>query len=1002
MMEAVHRYEGTVNQIMGDGLMALFGAPLAHEDHAVRACYAALRMQETVSRYGRELQRLQGVPVQIRVGLNSGEVVVRSLNTDLHMDYSAIGQTTHLAARMEQMARPGTTLLTANTFRLTEGYVEAKPLGVAAVKGLDIPLEVYELEGVGRARSRLQVAATRGLTRFVGRSAELEQLERTLAKVRGGRGQVVAIVGEPGVGKSRLVWEFTHSHCTQGCLILESGSVSYGTTTAYLPVIELLKAYFQIDGGDDARRIREKVSGKLGTLDETLTAAMPVFLALMDVPVEDPRWQTLDPLQRRQRTMEACERLFLRESQVQPFCLVFEDLHWIDSETQALLEGLVERLPSGRILLLVTYRREYQSVWGSKSYYTQLRIDPLPPANAEELLTALLGEGPDLQPLKHVLIERTDGNPFFLEENVRNLVETEVVMREGGVYRLVKALPTIRVPATVQAVLAARVDRLLSEEKTILQIAAVIGTTVPFALLQGIAEEPEEELQRVLAHLTAAEFLYQTSLFPELEYSFKHALTHEVVYHSLLHEQQRRLHVQVLDAIERLYPDRLPDEIEGLAYHAFRGEVWDKSVTYLGQAGRKAAARSALSDARTCFEQALAALERLPESRSTLEQAFETRLELRPVLNLLGEVRQSLKRLREAETLAERLNDDHRRGRVCAFVTNVHSLVGELDQALASGRRALSIAGTLGDLGLRITTTTYLAHAHYLRGEYERVIELTTENLAALPADRVHEYFGGTSPPSVYDRLWLVMSLAQLGRFAEANGHAVEAIRLAGSTHHAFTLGVAYRAATTLELLKGDWTTARSLIENWISVVRNGNVVLQLARAVASAAWILAQFDETSEALERMREGKQLLERHAARGLVHNLGWDYYSLGRAHLLLGQLDEAHDLAARALEFSPSHPGFAAHALHLLGDIATHPHQSDPQSGEAHYRQALALATPRGMRPLIALCHLGLGKLHRRTDEPQAVREHLDAAITLCREMDMGFWLEQGEAELKGLS
>src|SRR6266566_4341432 len=343
MMEAVHRYEGTVNQVMGDGIMALFGAPLAHEDHAVRACYAALRMQESVAQYAEGVFRSQGVPVQIRVGLNSGEVVVRAIGSDLHMDYTAVGQTTHLAARMEQMATPGTILLAPATLQLAEGYVE-----------------VYALTGASASRTRLHAAAARGLTRFVGRDAEIEQIRRALALAHDGRGQLVAIVGEPGVGKSRLVYELTHSHRTQDWLILEAGSVSYGKATSYLPVIDLLKAYFKVHDRETHREIREKVMGKLLTLDRTLEPILPAVLALLDVPVEDAHWQALDPPQRRQRTLDAVKHLLLRESQGQPVLVVFEDLHWIDAETQALLDSLVESLGSARLLLLVNYRPEYE------------------------------------------------------------------------------------------------------------------------------------------------------------------------------------------------------------------------------------------------------------------------------------------------------------------------------------------------------------------------------------------------------------------------------------------------------------------------------------------------------------------------------------------------------------------------------------------------------------------------------------------------------------------
>jgi class 3 adenylate cyclase len=339
MMEAVHRYEGTVNQVMGDGIMALFGAPLAHEDHAVRACYAALRMQESVKRYAEGVRREHGITIRIRVGLNSGEVVVRAIGSDLHMDYTAVGQTTHLAARMEQLADPGSILLTLNTLTLAEGFVQVTPLGPMAVKGLPVPVEVYELAGVSAVRSRLQAAAARGLSRFVGRDAEIEHLRRALEQAGQGRGQIAAVVGEPGVGKSRLVFELTHSHRVEGWRVLESGSVSYGKATSYLPVIDLLKGYFRIADRDTHRDIREKMTGKILTLDRTLEPILPALLALLDVPVEDTHWQALDPTQRRQRTLEAVKHLLLRESQGQPVLVVFEDLHWIDAETQALLDG---------------------------------------------------------------------------------------------------------------------------------------------------------------------------------------------------------------------------------------------------------------------------------------------------------------------------------------------------------------------------------------------------------------------------------------------------------------------------------------------------------------------------------------------------------------------------------------------------------------------------------------------------------------------------------------
>jgi class 3 adenylate cyclase/tetratricopeptide (TPR) repeat protein len=585
MMDAVHRYDGTVNQVMGDGIMALFGAPIAQEDHAARACYAALRMHDAVGRYAEELRRAHGVDVQIRVGLNSGDVVVRSIGSDLHMDYTAVGQTTHLAARMEQLARPGSTLMTAATLRGAEGYVQVKPLGPMPVKGLAEPIAVYEVVGAGTVRTRLQASVARGLTRFVGRDVEIEQLRQALGQAAGGRGEVVAVVGDPGVGKSRLFYEFIHTHRTHGWLILQSSSVSYGKAAPWLPLVDLLKGYFKIADRDDARAMRAKVTGTLLTLDEGLKDSIPPVLWLLDVLPEDHEFGRLDRHARRTAAVDAARRVLRRESVSQPVLVVFEDLHWIDAETQAFLDALVESLPSTRMLLIVNYRPEYRHAWGSKTYYRQLRIDVLPPATAEALLEPLLGDDASLGPLRRLLVERTEGNPLFLEESVRALVETQVLVGERGAYRLVKEPGAIQVPATVQAILAARIDRLPPDDKALLQTASVIGKDLPWALLLAISERSEDELQAGLARLQAAEFIYEAKLFPDVEYTFKHALTHEVAYGSLLHGRRRTVHARVLSAIERVYADRLAEHAERLAHHAFRGELWSTALRYLEQTG---------------------------------------------------------------------------------------------------------------------------------------------------------------------------------------------------------------------------------------------------------------------------------------------------------------------------------------------------------------------------------------------------------------------------------
>jgi class 3 adenylate cyclase/tetratricopeptide (TPR) repeat protein len=994
MIEAVHHYEGTVNRIMGDGIMALFGAPIAHEDHAVRACYAALRMQETVKQYADEVQRSHEVGVTIRVGLNSGEIVVCGIGNDLHLEYTVVGQTANLAARLEQMARPGSILTTADTFQLAEGYIAMEPLGPVSVKGLPNPVQIYEMTGAGEARTRLQVSAGRGLTRFVGRDVELEQLQRVQQLARQGHGHVVAIVGEAGVGKSRLVHEFVRSRHTADWLILESSSVSYGRATPYLPVIGLLQNYFKINAHDSTRLIREKVTERILALDQSLQDAIPPVLDLLDSLDENDPFRSLDQVQHRQYTYQAIVRLLLRESRVQPFVVVFEDLHWNDSLSLGLLSELVVAVQDARLLLVVSYRPEYRDEWKNRPNYRQVRLDPLASESLAQFLHALLGSDPTLATLKSFLVGRASGNPFFAEEIVRGLVATGMLEGARGSYRLARPFSAVEIPPTVQAVLAARVDALPPADKHLLQEAAVIGHDVPFALLQAICGLAEDKLRSLLDNLQAAEFLYSTRLYPELQYTFKHALTHDVTYSGVLHERRREIHARVVNATERLYADRLGEQVERLAYHTVQGDLKEKAAHYLRQAGAKAAGRSAVAAARTWFEQSLDVLKSLPENQATMEQAFEIHLELRPVLRQLGEGRQMLQHLREAETISEQLNDDLRRGRVCAFMTTVLSTFDELDEAVVTGNRALEIARRAGDLRLRILSTSYLEQAHYYRGEYEHVVEFATDNLATLPADWVHEYFGMAVPASIFGRAWLIMSLAELGRFAEAAKYGAEAIQLAEPTQHPHTIGWAHLAASMLHLSKGDWAKARLLLEHWINMRQTLDIAVLLPSAVASYAWALAQIGEASEALSRVREAEELLERQAATGIVGHRRWAYHAVSRAYLLLGRLDEAGRLGCRSVESSQRPPGFTAHALRLLGDLSTHPDQFDAENGEAHYRQALALAELHGMRPLVAHCHLGLAKLYRRTGKAEHARENLAVATTMYRAMDMDFWLEQG--------
>ena len=517
-----------------------------------------------------------------------------------------MGDTLAQPVRLLGHAAPGDVLVSPEVGRLVWGWCELRARqGGTGAREVDHAM-AYSVVGLSPRRSPLERYGQRPLSRFVGRERELAILRDLLGHVEAGQGQVVGLMGEPGVGKTRLLYECVHTHRRHGWLVLESRPDSYGKATPYLPVIDLLKAYFQVEGHDDVQTVRDKVTSRLLTLNPALQATLPTVCALLEVPIEDPLWPALDPHQRRQRTLEALTDLWLGAGEVQPLLLIVENLHWIDAETQAFLDLLVDSLPAPRLLLLVSYRPEYQHSWGSKTYYTQLRLDPLPRPSVQVLLDDLLGDDASLVALKRRLSERTEGNPFFLEESVQTLVETQDLIGEPGAYQLAAPLPSLQVPTTVLAVLAARIDRLPPAEKGVLQAAAVIGRDVPVPLLQAIAGVREEALRGGLTALQAAEFLYETRRFPAPAYAFKHALTQEVAYNSVPAPRRQALHRQIAAAVEALHHERLQEHYERLADHYERGVVWEKALEYLVAAGEKAQHAYASQEALTHYDRALA------------------------------------------------------------------------------------------------------------------------------------------------------------------------------------------------------------------------------------------------------------------------------------------------------------------------------------------------------------------------------------------------------------
>jgi len=729
-----------------------------------------------------------------------------------------------------------------------------------------------------------------------------------------------------------------------------------------------------------------------------LQDTLPAVLWLLDVPVEDPAWQVLDPEHRRQATLDGVRRLIVRQSRAQPLLLVFENLHWIDAETQTFLDRLVGSLPAARILLLVNYRPEYRHDWTNKTYYTQLRLAPLAPASAAELLQILLGDGSDLAPLKTLLIDRAQGNPFFLEESTRTLIETKALVGQRGALRLAGALSSIRVPATVQAILAARIDRLSPEDKRLLQSAAVIGRELSLPLLQSVVGPGEGDVNGGLARLQAAEFLYETRLFPEIEYTFKHVLTREVAYDSLLQDGRRALHARIVEAIETLRADRLDNEVEHLAHHAFRGEVWEKAVTYLRHAATRALERSANREAVVFFEQALSALERLPQGRETMEQAIDVRLDLRRALVPLADHARVLDHMQKAETLAHALGDQRRLSWITYGIAHCYYMANEQERMVETGQRAPALSGGT-DPAHEIAVNLLLGYSFHVTGDYRQATVVLRRNIDVLAGERARERFGAAifpTFPAITSRERMARCLGELGEFAEGIRMGEEGMRIAEEVDHPPSLTAMCLGLGILHMRRGDLERAIPVLERGLAVGHRWSIFIYVFSVSAAVGRAYALTGRVKEGLALITDGvKKAESRFSALGHAVRLAW----LAEAHSVAGEYERARDRAQESLALSRrfKEKGQEAWTLHLLGEIAGRRDPANVEGTERFHRDAMTVAEALGMRPLVAHCHLGLGKLCRRVGNRQQAHEHLITATTMYREMDMRFWLEQALRE-----
>jgi class 3 adenylate cyclase/tetratricopeptide (TPR) repeat protein len=948
LADAVHRFEGTVDKFTGDGIMAIFGAPIAHEDHAQRACFAALEMQKGVSGYAAELRRNEGISLTARIGINSGEVVVGAIGDDLALSYTAVGHTVGLAQRMEALAEPGKAYATEHTAELAAGFVELHDLGEFEIKGSSRPIRVFEVAGVGTARGRLDVARGRGLTRFVGRAAEMRELEEALAAAGRGEGQVVGIVAEPGVGKSRLCAEFVEAVRARDLEVFEAHCQAHGRSLPLMPVLEMLRSYFRIDDRDPPREAREKIAGRMLLLDPSLNEELPLVFDFLGVP--DPARPALrmDAEARRRQLLGVVRKLVGAKERWEPAVNLIEDAHWIDSASEEFLAALIEGVPGTRTLVLVNFRPEYSAEWMQRSWYRELPLASLGDEAVGELLGELLGNDPSLDGLAEMIRDRTGGNPFYIEEVVRELAESGSLEGAAGAYRLVRQIDDVAIPRSVQSILAARIDRLGGEAKEVLGAAAVVGKEFGREVVARAAAVDGERIDRALGELVDSEFIAATALYPEPEYAFRHPLTREVALGSQLAERRATIHRRVAEAIKELEPERL-DELAALVAHHYdeASDALEAARWYM-----RAATWSSTNDQPTT----LAHLERirgldgeLPDDPGVDGLRAVSRAFLL-MIGWRGGMAESRAReiFEEGRAVARRTGNDAALANLHASLSVALGIMGRVSEGVRHGNEAMATAAASGDLATLVGAHSASCYPLYLAGDLEAALE-RAEALVELTRDDPTLGTGlGLESPHGWGLAFRTLPLASMGRFPEALTAVTEGEETARRHGLEETLG---------------WTHAFRLgYEHW-SGGRDGAI-----------------------ALAHGRSGIEIAQRIGSSfSLVVALTW----LGEAHRIAGEPEQAGGPLEQALaliERSRAGLEFEVYTRWLYSLALTD--AGDPERGIEQGALAAELARERGVKVLAPSARIAeaRARLARGEGGDVAVADGLlDEAEAIAEEM-----------------
>jgi tetratricopeptide (TPR) repeat protein len=985
----VHYYEGTVANLSPEGFTALFGAPIAHEDDPARALHAALSIKEHLE------ARPEGL--SLRAGLNTGLVIVGAIGDDLSMEYTAIGDTVSLASCLRDVSKRGAILASEDTHHLTQGYFDFAEAGGIESQGETV--SIYQVLAPTSADTRVEASLSKGLSHFVGREKELAHLSECLEKAREGQGQVVGVVGEAGVGKSRLVLEFLKGFPSDQYTLLQGGCYHYGEAIPYLPLIELLKDYFGIEGSDDQASIKEKMELALRLAGPTgnLRAALPPLSELFSLPVEDEAFLSLEPQQRREQLVSAVRQLLATEGQRRPMVIVLEDLHWMDRTSEEFLGTLIDGITNSCMLLILLYRPEYISPWTSKSYYSTVRVDQLPEKTSSELITSILSEGEVSPDITELIAGRASGNPLFIEELTHGLLEDGSIRKDDGRYVISGKPSELEVPDTIQGIIAARLDRLQEDLKRLMQAASVIGREFAYRLLEAITQM-QEELKSSLADLEESELIYEKSLFPELEYIFKHALTQEVAYNSLLKKKRRELHESIGQAIEGLYPERIEEFYEILAYHYSRSDNAGKAVCFLKLSGDKAVKNYSNWEAIRFYEEAIQVLDAQPETEERIREKIGICLSIWDPITLLSYPEGSIEALQEAERLAEELGDEVCLANIYSKTALYHTMKGNTSLGLEYSEKYFDEAEKIGAIDSMAEAAVGICGAHFFAADVVKVADIGRRVTPLLEEQNRGEdlYIGGSNITTTLSGFY-GMALGILGGFEEARDVFEKGLKDAVEVDDMYGIGYVEVCYSNLFFWEGDGhgliNHARRAIECF-EEIGNENILGQAWSFLGAGYFLLGEHETARDHAEK---GARLQKE---TGMPVVLPFVYYLFALIHLTTGNFENARDCAEESLKLSRDFRTkyYEGWSLTALGRIAGEADPSKTDVAEQYIRQGISMAEEMKMRPLSAIGHLFLGEVFELAGRREKAIENLKIAEQMGKEMGMGYWLTRTQEAL----